>query len=145
MARSLGQAKRGRNKEALRLTVASLAATVTNPGGTFTPTVTVQGPERDAESLTYDKPIPKGSVILDHALTATKTATNVRELVRLAMIDAVESGAIAEGSVVLHREHFAFDPIKGEAGYTARGYKAPANPPEAPEGDSWALCPKVTK
>ena len=144
MATSLGTATRGRKKEALRLTVATLAGTVTNPGGEFTPTgIAVQGENRPEEMLDYANPIPKGSVILEHSLTAEKTAANVRELVRLALIDAGLSDTVS-----LHREHFRFDPIAGEAGYKPTAAEkrkgiAEVSTPDAPEGDSWALVPKV--
>jgi len=146
MARSLGQAKRGRNKETLRLSVAEMAAKVTAGNGTVIPSVEVHRDGGPVEVLTYDAAIPKGSVLIPFEMTATKNAANVRELVRLALIDAGLTD-----SVGLHREHFAFDPINGEAGYVPttgekrKGYKEPKNAPESPEGDAWALIPRTPK
>ena len=139
MAQSLGAATRGRKKEPLRLDAARLAATVSAGKGTTEMTVDVTRETGEADTLTIT--VPKGTVAIPHELTAAKTVANVREITRLALIDA----GLSE-TVKVHREPFRFAPIHGEVGYVPtasekrKGYKESTT--ESPVSDAWYLMPK---
>lgn len=142
MATPLGTSKQGRKKEALRIDAALLAGQVTVMNGSKEFTVEVARETGEVDTLTVS--LPKGSVPIPHGLTATKTVVNVREIVRLALIDAGLSDTVR-----LRREPFRFAPINGEAGYVPtasekrKGYKESTT--ESPVGDAWFLTTKESK
>lgn len=88
MAEVIGQRKRGRKKEALRLELEKLAATVTAAAGEKSVTVELVPGEgrKKGESVTFS--IPKGAVLAPFSLTKEKKDENVREQMRLAAKDA---------------------------------------------------------
>lgn len=100
MAKVLGPRKRGRKKEALRLAVTQLAATLKAASGTSNVTVEV-APAKSAkgkpEVVTFE--IPKGSAIVPVELTRPKNDANAREQIRLGLKDAEKAAAISSVQV----------------------------------------------
>jgi len=89
MAEVLGQRKRGRKKEALRLAAAELAAALTAPGKPSNVVVEVNPPKTakgKPETVTLE--IPKGSAVVPVALTRPKADANAREQIRLGASDS---------------------------------------------------------
>lgn len=101
MAEVLGSRKRGRRKEALRLAVAELAATVKPGKGEQTVDVVLVPAEgkRKAESVTLT--IPKGAAVVPFELTASKADANAREQIRLGAADAGASVSIRSTAIRL--------------------------------------------
>lgn len=96
MAKVLGQRKRGRNKEALRLAVTAIAATLKPGKGTSEVTVEVNPattPKGKPEVVTFE--IPKGSAVVPVELTRPKNDANAREQIRLGLKDADVNASIS--------------------------------------------------
>lgn len=107
MPELIGQSKRGRKKEGLRLEAATLAAQVTNEAGERQVTVQVAPPVLArratkefgpavkavaAQTITYK--VPKGAAMVPLTLTDTKEIENVRETLRNGAKDAGLKGKV---------------------------------------------------
>lgn len=101
MAEVLGSRKRGRRKEALRLAVAELAATVKAGKGEQAVEVELVPGEgkRKGESVTLT--LPKGAAVVPFALTSGKADANAREQIRLGAADAGAAVAIRSTAIRL--------------------------------------------
>lgn len=96
MAKVLGQRKRGRNKEQLRLTVTEIATTLKPGKGTNEVTVEVNPattPKGKPEVVTFE--ISKAAAVVPVALTRPKNDANAREQIRLGLKDANVDASIS--------------------------------------------------
>lgn len=96
MAEVLGQRKRGRKKEALRLAVTALAATLKPAKGEAELTIEVnpaKTPKGKPETVTIT--VAKGSATVPVELTRPKNDANAREQIRLGLKDAEVSATIS--------------------------------------------------
>lgn len=100
MAELLGQRKRGRKKEQLRLTVTELVSKLKASKPAANETVVVneaKTPKGKAEVVTFE--VPKGSAIVPVELTRTKKDENAREQIRLGIKDSETAASISSVQV----------------------------------------------
>jgi hypothetical protein len=111
MATVIGNRTRGRRKEALRLTAASLVAALGAPGADTETTVELLPAEGKQKAENCTLVIPKGAAVIPFALTSTKSDENAREQIRKGAEDAGVKISIQSILVAFDREGVEPSPV----------------------------------